>query len=207
MNQPVQTRVNGKQILLSGWTPAFHTFSSNLAVFNPENIDTAGENLTLLLNRKRYGNKPYSGAEIRSAKRYSSGTFETRMKVAKGSGIVSAFFLYGPDANKEIDVEITGNNTSVLHLNHWVSSKSNGVEIPLGFNAAEDFHTYTITWKRGLIVWHVDGKEVHRTSNDVPAGKLHLVYNLWASATESFAGKFDPAALPAKMEIAYLSIQ
>src|SRR6185369_803329 len=63
----------------------------------------------------------YSGAELRTKDAYLYGRFETRMRSAAGSGLLSSFFTYS-DASyptwNEIDLEILGRYANENQFNH-----------------------------------------------------------------------------------------
>src|SRR6185369_13112513 len=78
----------------NGWT--------NGGVFNcgwrADHIDFASGVMSLTLDNATCtagcSGKPYASGEYRTLDVYGYGKFETRMKAAKGSGIVSSFFIY-----------------------------------------------------------------------------------------------------------------
>src|SRR6187431_3332577 len=68
--------------------------------------------------------KDYKGAELYSSKTWKYGKIEVRMKMAKGSGILSTFFTYKDGSEiagtfwEEIDIEVLGkNNAEVVQSN------------------------------------------------------------------------------------------
>ena len=49
----------------------------------------------------------------------------------------------------------------------------------LGFDAAEEFHTYGFKWMKNSITWYVDGKAVHRATKDIPSTPGRIMMNVW----------------------------
>jgi beta-glucanase (GH16 family) len=131
--------------------------------------------------------KPYASGEYRSNALYSHGTFNVRFKAAQGDGIVSSFFLYTDSwdghPHDEIDIEILGKDTTRMQVNYWTDG-TGGHEamIDLEFDAAADFHTYTIEWTSDAIVWSVDGAPVHTEDGShgaLPSHPARIMMNLW----------------------------
>ncbi len=182
------------------WVRKSHTFESNLARFNHHNTDINDGKLQLRVRKEEKGSKAFSAAEIRSRKKFSYGLFEVKMKAADVPGFVTALFGYRSTAGAyaEIDIEITGNNTRRITLNHWINEhESHGVDLPLDFNAAQDFHVYAFEWTSSYIRWYADGKMIRETNTNIPAARQHIVLNAWISSAESWAGKVDAEQLPA----------
>lgn len=225
--------------LSEDWILEGHTFKSNLADFNPDNIEIAinqgcpqrndnfvkgdslwslknkqkssyeiKEGLVMHLNHKPSMDKQFGGAEIRTKKSYKYGKFSATIKAPKGSGIVSAFFLYNGAKKKynEIDFEFLGRDDKVIHTNHWVSNTDNGKDFPLKNSFEEAYHDYSIEWRKDFIAWSVDGQEVYRTEKDIPKVPMQLVLNIWISKYEDWAGKFYPDVLPQKLRVKTVTI-
>ncbi|HEY1025407.1 MAG TPA: family 16 glycosylhydrolase [Sphingobacteriaceae bacterium] len=190
------------------WEKATHTFANNLAYFKPENISFGPNGLQLKVLRQRTNDKRFSAAELRSIQPFTYGKFTVRMKAAHQQGIVSAFFLYSPESRsaEEIDIEFTGNNTSVIHLNYWRGTRSHLKTIPLGFDAAKEYHDYSIVRLPGEIRWEVDGKEIYRATGGIPRTPLHLMINLWPSKANTWAGKVSAEDLPAQATVKYVKV-
>ena len=126
------------------------------------------------------------------------GRFEAKMKASDALGCITAFFLYRPNASQftEIDFEISGKSPKVITLNHWVDKRSHDKEIPLTFDTSKEFHTYTIDWKPNSITWEIDGKIVHSTTTAVPNKPMQVIFNLWATKSEKWAGSIKNGKLP-----------
>lgn len=137
-------------------------------------IDSDGENA-----------KPkWSGSEYRSREFYSYGLYEVRMKPIKNNGVVSSFFTYtGPSDNNpwdEIDIEFLGKDTSKMQLNYFTNGIGNHEYMhDLGFDAADDFHTYAFEWLPDSITWYVDGEAIYTATDNIPSTPSKVMMNVW----------------------------
>jgi len=150
--------------------------------------------------------KDYRGAEYRTIETYRYGRFETRMKAAPHSGIISSlctFHEYG-DAGvanwNEIDIEFLGRYTDRVQYNAITSGISGHEHSnPLNYDPAEAFHIYAFEWTPDYVAWFVDGLETHRQTGS-HIDDLHryqkLMMNIWPSTSVSWAGAFNEADLP-----------
>ncbi|MCO5566974.1 hypothetical protein L7F22_020657 [Adiantum nelumboides] len=106
------------------------------------------------------------GGRFRSITTYPSGTFTSRVKCAAGdtSGLLSSFYLSSLEGSKvqdEIDFEWLGKDKSSMQTNYYVNGVGNHeVQIPLGFDCSQAYHTYTIIYNIDQIQWLVDGRTV-----------------------------------------------
>ncbi len=209
------------------WDRASHTFDNNAARFLPGNI-TYGDGKMALTLKGEYTDEGdprlYTGGELRTDNTkgfYTFGRYVVRMKAARGSGVVSSFFTYRYNPWQEIDIEFLGKNTTEIHLNIFYnggpagSGNNNGdlnhqqpVVLPLGFDAAADFHEYMIEWEQGTLKWYADGKLLHSAPNPstVPFLPQQTMMNLWAvrGGSVGWAGPIDNSALPTRAEYDYV---
>lgn len=162
----------------------------------------SGGNLILKLDNVASSGKPYSSAEYRTNNTFSYGTFETNMRAASASGIVTSFFLYTGSPWDEIDVEFLGKNTRQVQFNYYVNGTGGHEKIiDLGFDAAASFHKYAIEYGNGYINWYVDGTwkwGVNNTGTNAPKGAampshpMQIMVNLWpGTGVDSWLGKFS----------------
>jgi beta-glucanase (GH16 family) len=160
--------------------------------------------------------KAYKGAEIATQMAYKYGRMEVRMRMARGSGILSTFFTYKPGSEgagalwEEIDVEVFGkSNATSWQSNLLTGNPRMGSEQvhQTGFSLADDYHTFTIEWTPTAVVWLLDGVEARRTTGG-QASQLtssHAFhFNLWASDVASWAGDFESSALPASQYVNWI---
>lgn len=153
---------------------------------------------------------PYSGGEFRSKDFYGYGRYEVSMKAIKNDGGVSSFFTYtGPSDNNpwdEIDIEILGKDTTKVQFNYFTNSVGNHEYMhDLGFDAAEDFHTYAFEWHEDKIVWFVDDVEVHRASQNIPVTEGKIMMNAWCgTGVDGWLNAFNDANVPLTAEYQWI---
>ena len=156
------------------------------------------------------GTIPYSGGEFRSTGFYGYGRYEVSMKAIKNDGVVSSFFTYtGPsDGNPwdEIDVEILGKDTTKVQFNYFTDSRGNHEYMhDLGFDAAEDFHTYAFEWHKDRIVWFVDGVEVYSAAESIPVTEGKIMMNAWCGkGVDGWLNAFDDTNMPLTAEYEWI---
>jgi len=151
----------------------------------------------------------YQAAQLQSTCYYGYGLYETRLKAAYGSGVVTGFFVYtGPEdgpRQDEIDIEFfgqPGNNgcaagQTAVQLNYFVNGQENPVKKCLGFDATQVMRRYAFDWRATGITWYVDtnnngtyeaSEELHSVSTaDGPLPVLpgKLMANMWAGANDA----------------------
>lgn len=149
---------------------------------------------------------PYAGGEFRSREFYGYGRYEVSMKPIKNDGVVSSFFTYtGPSDNNpwdEIDIEFLGKDTTIVQFNYFTNSQGNHEFIhDLGFDAAEDFHTYAFEWHEDKIVWFVDGVEVYSATENIPVTESKIMMNAWCGeGVDGWLNAFDDTNIPLTAE-------
>lgn len=157
--------------------------------------------------------KNYKGAELRTKESFLYGRFEVRMKPPVGQGLLASFFTYHDTPNSaewnEIDVEILGryrNNVQVTSIGPYQTIRPSHQWVP--FNTHKDYHTYAFEWTPDYIAWFVDGKEVHRQSDDFVRDFHYpqkIMMNIWNPVWETWAGPWNDAVLPAFAFYDYVS--
>ncbi len=153
---------------------------------------------------------PYAGGEFRSSGFYGYGRYEVSMKAIKNDGVVSSFFTYtGPsDGNPwdEIDIEILGKDTTKVQFNYFTDSQGNHEYMhDLGFDAAEDFHTYAFEWHKDRIVWFVDGAEVYSAAENIPVTESKIMMNAWCGkGVDGWLNAFDDTNMPLTAEYEWI---
>lgn len=135
-----------------------------------------------------YGQCKYTSARLITKNKFDQkyGRFEARIKIPRGQGIWSAFWMLGNDIDKvrwpesgEIDImENIGREPLTVHgtLHGPGYTGANGIGTP--FNStnnkafADDFHVYAVEWQENEVRWYVDGNLYHLvTPNNIPTGK------------------------------------
>ena len=153
--------------------------------------------------------KAYKGAEVYSRESALYGRMEMRMRMIRGSGLLSTFFTYknGSEMSgatwEELDVEILGKNdaktwqSNIITGNPRVTSEQVHTSPT---SLADGYHTYALEWTPDYVSWSVDGTVVRKTEGGQTSSLINaqsLRFNVWSSDVTSWVGAFDEAALPA----------
>jgi hypothetical protein len=153
--------------------------------------------------------KPYKGGEIYSSQSYRNGRIEVRMRMARGSGLLSTFFTYktGSEGSgafwEEIDIEVFGKDNAVAWQSNIITgmgTRTTSEEVhTIATSLADNYHTYTLEWTPDSVTWKFDGTVVRETRGG-QAGSLTnpqtLRFNIWAANIPEWVGAFDEGALP-----------
>jgi hypothetical protein len=153
--------------------------------------------------------KAYKGAEVYSSKSVLHGRLEMRMRMIRGSGLLSTFFAYknGSELSGaqwgEIDVEALGKNDAKTWQSNLITGNPRVTSEQVHTTAtslADDYHTYQIEWTPEYVSWSFDGTEVRRTDGGQASQLTNphsLRFNAWSSESTGWAGALDESALPA----------
>jgi beta-glucanase (GH16 family) len=206
----------------SSWLPGLvETFPGNLAAFARDGLVYSKNGADLVLSRVADRDRPYRSGAFASARAFGHGRFEAEIRAARGSGLVTGFFLHRDAPRQEIDVEFTGDDPYSMLANVYFNPGDDGAtlgfgyrgtpcRIELGFDAASDFHRYAIDWRPGCISWSVDGRIVHQRvrwdPTPIPHLPMRLHANLWAPRSAQLAGQIDASILPSSATFRNISI-
>jgi beta-glucanase (GH16 family) len=161
--------------------------------------------------------KQYKAAEIYTlASEGPYGKYVFSMRAAKGSGLLSAFFLWKDGSEQtgnfweEVDIEIFGKNNAQI----WQSNIITGVtpaktmseeEHDAGSSLGEGYHTFTLEWSPGSVSWSLNGNPPVRTTTGGQASEVvspsQLRFNVWASTSTEWVGPWDDDILPRYMYV------
>lgn len=189
-----------------GWSNGDHMDSD----WRKSQVGLGPNGLVLTMEKAPSGfPKPLVSAEVRTLPFYRYGYFEVKMKVPRGSGLVTGVFTYahidGATRSNEIDIEILGKNTRVLEATIHESGRSTLKRIALPFDSADGFHTFGINWRPNSISWYADGKKIHEESGPVAARVTRpqqFIIDLWGSTPlHDWVGPFDRSKAPWKLVV------
>lgn len=194
------------------WLPREDTFTDNLALFRPSNIELlSGLGAALSIKKEALGVRKYSAGALTSRDQYLYGRFEAIIKVSNVPGVVTGFFLHRDSPRQEIDIEIAGNRTDRLLVNVFYNPGGEGAKfdygyrgtptyIDLGFDASETYHQYAIEWEPCEIRWFVDNRLVHQRfvwdPTPIPHLPMSLHINIWPCRSKELAGRLINRRLP-----------
>jgi beta-glucanase (GH16 family) len=188
------------------------TFPGNLAGFTQAGVQYSDDGAQLVIDRTESAGRPYRSGAVASARTFRHGRFEVEIRPAKGSGLITGFFLHRDTPRQEIDIEFAGANPRQMIVNVYFNPGDEGTamdygyrgspyRIDLDFDATEAFHRYAIDWRPERLTWLVDDRVVHTRSSWDPTPIPHLSMrvhaNLWAPRSKEFAGAIDTTAFPA----------
>jgi beta-glucanase (GH16 family) len=166
---------------------------------------------------------PYASGEIQSLNTYGYGKFETRMKAANGSGLVTSFFIYtgssfGAADHDEIDIEILGKESvpgqgypSRIQFHTYANGVTGPeVTIDVGVDLSAAYHRYGFVWSANKIEFYFDGALLHTMNQGdlnmygvavpIPTRPGKIMANLWTatpgSAEEAWLGVFTYPGTP-----------
>lgn len=176
-----------------------------------------------------YGQCRYTSARLITKGKFDRkyGRFEARIKIPRGQGMWSAFWMLGNNIDTvgwatcgEIDVmENIGREPSTVHgtIHGPGYSGSNAIGAPFNLSKdqifADDFHVYATEWTENKIRFYVDGNLYKTiTPQDLPTGKqwvfdhpFFIILNLaiggkWGGAPDA------TTAFPQEMLIDYVRV-
>lgn len=199
------------------WTARSDTFTGNLALFRPLNVEFHGvEGATLHVRREELGVRQYSAGALSSLAEYLFGRFESTFQASNVPGVITGFFLHRNSPHQEIDIEIAGNRPNRLLVNVFYNPGEEGSQfdygyrgapshIELGFDASRGMHRYAIEWTPSEIRWYVDDRLVHQRvlwdPTPIPHLPMKLHVNTWPSRSRQLAGRLSPRRLPAMTHV------
>ncbi len=215
------TTINGEQQYyanLFGSDPiAYDPF-----VFNGDTMSITGVPTPPELSDAANG-QPYLSGNLTTADNFSMtyGYVEMNAKLASGPGLLSTFYLFNADYEKnkpEIDiVEYIGDRPTIAYQTyHYYDSlllEENGYQgvkhstptmaADVGSDLGSEFHTYGVLWEPELMVWYIDGVEVQRvTGPRVPDEPMNIIAHLVIGS--SWIGEPNAANFPVEFEIDYI---
>jgi len=205
------------------WLLRTDTFTDNLALFRPSNVEFSSEIGALLFVKKEaLGVRNYTAASLCSRDQYLFGKFEATIQASNVSGVVTGFFLHRNSPRQEIDIEIAGNRPDRLLVNVFYNPGSEGAKfdygyrgspsyIELGFDASQTSHRFAIEWSQCEIRWLVDDNLVHRRTiwnpTPIPHLPMTLHVNSWLSRSTKLAGRINNQRLPATTIVGSIAME
>jgi len=164
---------------------------------------------------------PYLSGVLTTADHFEMtyGYVEMSARVAGGEGLLSTFYLFNQDFEKnkpEIDIlEYIGSRPDKTYQTyHYYDSNraryatgekhsSPTMETATNIDLSADFHTYGVLWEPGLVVWTIDGVEVRRMAGTrVSDEPMNIIAQLVIGS--AWIGEPDPSLFPTSLEIDYI---
>lgn len=197
------------------WQLMTHSWAENLALFSRSAATIESGQLVIRLTPAPEGTtdssgaaKAFLGAEVRSVDTLTYGRVRARVKLARGSAVISSLVtIYTPwpaDNWNELDIECLGAAPNNVQFNAMVytgapvrppvtqsvSPTQYPRKVDLGFDPSEDFHTYQIEWTPSGARFSVDDVLRHEWTEriDLMALPQNVLMTIWASSSAAWAG-------------------
>jgi beta-glucanase (GH16 family) len=209
------------------WQLMTHTWDGNLAQFSTANTRFADGIASLLLTPEPTDTaKPFRGVEMRSRDTLTYGKVESRVRFAKGSGVVSSLVLiYTPwpaDDWNELDVEYLGRYADRVQSNVQVytgPAKTPPVttsvtpaqyteSLPSSSDPSADFHVYTMEWTPAEVRFLVDDELKRSWNTRIDLLKLpqNILLTIWASNAAGWAGPIEADSAPTQADYDWIHV-
>jgi beta-glucanase (GH16 family) len=142
------------------WTADTGSADGELQVFTDRsrNVKLNGEG-ALVITARRDSDGGFTSARLLTGETFAgaAGRVEARIKAADNQGIRSVFQLLGAE---NVDVMANfGDRSREVHA--AIGDRKGSFAGDRSF--ADDFHTFSVDWAPGQVVWSVDGNEFFRT--------------------------------------------
>ncbi|WP_437965763.1 glycoside hydrolase family 16 protein [Sorangium sp. So ce260] len=197
------------------WQLMTHSWTENLALFSQSAASIESGQLVIRLTPAPAGTadssgaaKTFLGAEVRSVDTLTYGRVRARVKLARGSAVVSSLVtIYTPwpaDNWNELDIECLGAEPNDVQFNAMVytgapvrppvtqsvSPTQYPQKVDLGFDPSEGFHTYQIEWTPSGARFSVDDVLRHEWTERIDLMVLpqNVLMTIWASSSAAWAG-------------------
>ncbi|QTN01430.1 family 16 glycosylhydrolase [Sediminibacillus dalangtanensis] len=161
--------------------------NEELQYYTPANVQVGDGRLRLISRKETYHDRRFTSGAVHTQSKFSFryGKAEIRAKLPKGKGIFPAFWMLPDQEDKwlpEIDIlEMLGHEPhKIWMVQHWLNGNEKLVSNSstyTGDDFSAGFHTFSIEWSPGQIIWLIDGKERFRSSESVPGMKMYLYLN------------------------------
>ncbi|XP_039020934.1 probable xyloglucan endotransglucosylase/hydrolase protein 21 [Hibiscus syriacus] len=167
----VSTLPNALQMLLVGALVVQTLMVASAGNFNQDVDITWGDGRAKILNDAQLltlSLDKASGSGFQSKYEFLYGKFDMQLKLVPGNSA-------GPlSSSDEIDFEFLGNLSDdpyIVHTNVYTKGKGDREQqFYLWFDPTADFHTYSILWNPGHVIFYVDGRPIREFKNLEEAG-------------------------------------
>lgn len=160
--------------------------------------------------------KPYKSAEVFTLDSALYGKYVIRMQAGKGSGLISAFFLWKEGSEledvfwEEVDIEVLGKDGA----NAWQSNIITGLgtritseQVHPASSLGDRYHTFTLEWTPDRVRWLIDGQLVREVNGDQASAltsPAQARMNFWPANIAEWVGPFDDSILPVHMYVNWI---
>lgn len=134
-----------------------------------------------------YGNKiqPYTSGVITTFGKFeqSYGYFEARVRITEGNGLWPNFWLFSKGASAIRVLDIFGNEPDKTYHTVVSEDPASGTPKQTGFQRkgvdfSWEFHVVGVMWTPSAVIFHVDGEEVGRLTENIPDEPMSIVLSM-----------------------------
>ncbi|MDX2108627.1 MAG: family 16 glycosylhydrolase [Verrucomicrobiota bacterium] len=186
-----EERFNGTSLDPDRWNvgyPSKNVANNELSGYAEDNIRIKDGALVVTARDKAidYGgrNQPYTSGVITTFGKFEQayGYFETRVRVTEGKGLWPNFWLFSKGAAAIRVLDIFGNEPDKTY-HTVVAEDSTGTPKQRGFQRkgvdfSWEYHVVGVMWTPSAITFHVDGEEIGRLTDNIPAEPMSIVLSM-----------------------------
>jgi beta-glucanase (GH16 family) len=170
-----------------------NNFSNYLTIdYNSNNVINKDGVLSLRLDKEKGGTRVTLNDKLRYGK------VDVKMKIAKGSNIVSSFILLAKNGD-EIDFEFVQNNTNptdLVQTNYFYRGipiyDKNAKMYHTKKILSNNFHTYSLKWDPLYYEWYFDNFLLRRLyknqTQNYPDSISSVQFGIWEASPSNWAG-------------------
>mgnify|MGYP000279825323 CR=1 FL=1 len=154
---------------------------------------------------KRYVNDDYFTSARKVSRPYKATTIDKEISEISSSFVLSnnilSFNIGDYDKTKKLTID-----PITRFMGSYFGGNGNGNSIPVA-NVSSEFHVYEVVWDKDLILFTVDGTEIHSFSNNSNVPFNHdffIILNVAMGG--SFGGAIDENFTESTMEIDYVKV-
>lgn len=167
--------------------------------------------LVLKLQASDDPEQPFICGEVQTRQRFEFGTYETRFRTDRASGVIAAFFTYIGEVHDqphdEIDIEVLTRDPGRVEFNTFVDGEMlNGHQVDLPAPADEVFHHYAFIWEEDRIRWFLNGVLMHEATENLVEHAQKIYLSHWSTdQLTDWMGEFEDPGRPLEMHIDWVA--
>jgi beta-glucanase (GH16 family) len=196
-------------------------------ISDPTAVTTSGGVLSLTARKQTLGGYNYVSGLINTGGvpgktapgfAFTYGYIETRLKVAPGQGLWSAFWTLPTsnpdgtfhDGDGEIDIiETIGSEANIGNGHIHRNGVTYGHDYDAGTDLSQSFHTYGVDWEPDHLSWYIDGRLLFSITNAaaIPHVAEYLILSLSVGTIGTWPGAPDATTVfPAAMQVQWVRV-